>query len=805
MPIIQPVNHALRSRERAFGLIEVIVAMLIVSIVVTAGVTAIASSDRAEVRAKAVADLHSVAERAFERAQGDLSERSRCDRPGAGGSPTAGAGWRDSAASTVKSGGTAPATFSSCVVRYPDIRDEQGRTYVVQLSIRPNDDASDGTGTADVDNDLRDDYKVVASVDLAADSRAGAEGVKPITVDGSLDWTSTSTDLGTVRIHACGINRPDRSLTLGGCATADAARVPLGGLTTTLTASAGTTGGAQWNSGQTRTITTNGNGIGDATAVVEPGVYSVTAPASFKDVSGVTWNRFRVEPGGVTVTGAGRYDINVTYVRANDLTINFCTQISTPRAVLDGVATDDGFEAYSTNVIYRGAGSPGYRIVRVDTRRDRGWACSKVTAQPSTTNPAQPWLLLDPYAYGTSPYLGQYDLEIEQQYGPYRGTNAWSIKVDKVSEDCSPGLPWNAALNGTPVPTRPFDPANDRPVQPGEDPSWYGRYTLGDMQSHRICIRLQAKTFDREKCTGPNDPHGAYAKGAPYAVPADAAATGKCFYVKTDCTGMCPSGGKVCTAHCNPPGTVGGVVLSGQAAKPFGGPGDSTVGCRPRSQGAYQWFGWKPSVILAGKTGQQATRAQYSPYQWVGGWKGYYEEYSGQHSGGGVFYCENIVFAASWKYLCKDNSNAPAWPSKPGFVECRYRYNDCIQASFPQYPGVYVRGIMKDVSINWDQPILPSIAAMRALAIQNGLNRPETINGWSPGTWWDSLNLDIRIVSGDPSCGQGSDPDDPPWPRTTWVNPVFTDVWHRVVDEPGLVTVPPRASNTNVASDRVAI
>ncbi|MCW2926252.1 MAG: hypothetical protein JWM86_220, partial [Thermoleophilia bacterium] len=323
---------------------------------------------------------------------------------------------------------------------------------------------------------------------------------------------------------------------------------------------------------------------------------------------------------------------------------------------------------------------------------------------------------------------------------------------------------------------------------------------------HRVCIRLAVKTLDRDRCTGPKDPHGAYKKGAPLAVPTNAATTGKCFYVKTVCIQYCPDGARVCTAHCNytPPGSAGAVVLSGQAAKPFGGPGDPTVGCRPRAQGGYAWYGWKPSVILEGKVGQQATRAQFSPYEWVGGGKVYYEGYSGHYSSGPVYYCENIAFAASSQYLCEQGSNTPVYTGN-GFKGCRYHFGDCIQASLPQYPGTYVRGIMRDVSVNYDTPIIPSINALRALTIVNGIKKPETIVGWSPGTWWNSLDLNIRVVGGDPTCDDNHNPDDPPWKTYEWMDPVYQDIWHRIVDEPQLFAPAPRGAAGNVGSDRVAI
>ncbi len=773
--------------------------MVLLSIVVTGAVLATSSSERATVRSKAVSDMNSIAERAFERAHGDLSSRSYCEN--------AGAGWRASAASHLKSGSTGAATFKACTPpAYTDFTDEQGRAYNVQLTIQPIDTASDGTGVNDADDNLRDDYQMRTSVALKGESRAGLESIEDLVVNGSLDWQETNSDFATARVYVCGINRPDRSLTVGGCAVSDGNRSPLGGVRVQLMPSPV----ADWNEAVASSITSAANGVGEAIASVEPGAYRLQAPSTFTDTSGARWALMRIDPAGLRVSGSGRYDVNVTYVREVSRTINFCTQIMTPFATKDGETFDDGFEAYSTNVNYRGTGNPGYRSVRIDARRDRGWACSRVVQQPGTTNPSQPWMMYDPLQYDVSgsngnppPPIGQYDLEIEQNYGDYRNTARYGMHVSAVSVDCSSNLGWDEALNGTPIPARARDPLNDRPLEAGETAPWLGRYDLTDAASHRICIRLEPKTYDRDRCTGPDDPHGAYPQGAPRVTPNDAVSTGKCFYWKTECVQYCPDGARICVANCDYDwkGTTSG-TLSGQAAKPFGGPADPTVGCRPKQQGGYQWFGWTPSVIWEGKVGQSTPESTWKDYEWVGGGKVYYEGWNGHYSSGPVYYCQDIAFAASSQYLCKQGSNTPVYTGN-GFVSCRFHYGDCIQAELPQYPGVYVRGIMRDISTNYTKPIIPDIAALRYLAIVNGIDKPETITGWNPGSWWDSLDIKIKRVNGDWTCSD--DGVENTWPRWDDVDPVIVDIWYRIVDEPGLVNPAARNPAGNVGSDRVAI
>jgi Tfp pilus assembly protein PilV len=789
--------HA-RAREGAFGVVEVIVAMLILAIVVTGAVMATASSDSATTKAKAVADMNAIAERAFERAHGDLTARSACE--------TGAAAWRSTAAAAAKQ--TAAAAFRQCTITYTDFRDEQGRSFVVALRVQPVDSATDGTGSNDADGNLRDDYAVSSSVSLAKDSTAGLEDLDPIVVNGSIDWTGATSDLASIRVYACGINRPDRSLTVGGCAVTDQTRTPLVGLKLTLKPAPA---GATWNPAKNLSMTSGSNGVADASAVVEPGVYQIVAPATFKDSQGRTWSRFRVEPGGLQVAGAGRYQASLTYVRVLDRTIRMCTQTMTKPAAKDGYTFDDGFEAASTNVTYRGTGSPAYRTERIDTRLDRLWTCNKVTLQfnplkpkvATKTDAKSPFELQDPLRYqsGSDPYIGSYDLEIEQNYGAYRNTQRYGLKVNAVKLDCSTQLKWNQALNGTAVATRTRDALNDRPLASGETTPWYGRFEVKDDKSHTLCIRLEPKTFDRDTCTGPKDKHGAYAKGAPLALPpVDAVQTGKCFYVTTKCLQYCPDGARVCVANCNrtPTGSLSG-KMEAEAAKPFGGPGDPTVGCRPRAQGGYRWYGWSPSVILEGAVGKQATQAQFSKYEWVGGEAYYYNNYSGHYGSGPVFYCEDISFAASWQYLCHEGSNKPVVSS--GFINCRYHYGDCIQAELPQYPGVFVRGRMRDISVNYTKPIIPSIDALRALTFLNGIDKPETTVGWSPGTWWSSLKLRIYKVNGDPAC----DWDENSGKRYEWRDPVMLDIWHRIVDEPALKSPAPRDEAGNTGSDRVAI
>jgi hypothetical protein len=207
-------------------------------------------------------------------------------------------------------------------------------------------------------------------------------------------------------------------------------------------------------------------------------------------------------------------------------------------------------------------------------------------------------------------------------------------------------------------------------------------------------------------------------------------------------------------------------------------------------------------VIFEGKVGRGAPESTWSQYQWVGGGKYYYDWYSGHYSSGPVYYCQEIAFAASSQYLCHQGSNKPVDTSN-GFNGCRFHYGDCIQAELPQYPGVYVRGIMRDISVNYSKPIIPNIAALRYLTIVNGIDKPETINGWDPGSWWNSLDIKIRKVNGDWSCGD--DNESGKWPRYDDVDPVMVDIWYRIVDEPELLNPASRNPAGNTGSDRVAI
>ncbi|MCW2961239.1 MAG: hypothetical protein JWM90_1626 [Thermoleophilia bacterium] len=743
-------------RERGFGLVELIVAMLILSVVVSGAAVAVTSSDSSARQTKAVADLNAIATRGFERIQGDLAARSSCE--------SGASNWRNAASLAVRSGTTTATNFPTCTVTYNDLTDQDSRRYNVTMTLKPVDDASDGAGADDADHNLRDDYKVSARVELV--DKAGLEGIKPIEVPGSVDWGESTNDLASVRVSVCGISRPDRSLSLGGCASGDTNREPVAGIRVALTPSAADAP-AEWNTADAKTLTSSTSGIAEAVALVEPGSYRVTVsiPSNLAN----TWEEFRVDPVGVRIVGSGKYEINVTLVRKASRTITVCTQLGNYRA------PDDGYEVDATNVHYRRFGSPAFRTINLQMRQDRQWACTKIN------NATQPFLMRDPLSYSDSAYAGQYDIDVEQVVSP---TGVTGLSVMSASLDCTTGVAYNQPLGGTPIATRARDASNDRALGMGEATPWLGRYTIADATAnHRVCIRFNSKQFDRARCA-PNSGSG-------------------CFYVRTDCAAYCPSGAQVCVANCNfnPPGSLS-TFMGGESAKPFGGPSDETVGCRPWARGGYQWYGWNPGLIWEGFTANMVPRWQWEQKQWVGGQQWYYDRFAGLHSYNNTpFQCENVVFAASSQWLCHEGTNTPVYTGN-GFYGCRYRFNDCVQVELAGYPGVFVRGRVWDYSTNYTAPVMPSINALRELAVANSLPRPETIDYWNPGSWWTNLNVNVWKVSGDAVCDRKVLDG---WKRWEYRAPAYVEIWEKIVDDPTINDAAPKPIDGNVGQDKVAV
>jgi hypothetical protein len=504
---------------------------------------------------------------------------------------------------------------------------------------------------------------------------------------------------------------------------------------------------------------------GGGTGVIDPGAYQVTAPTTYAQ-SGSNFTLLKIDPQELRVAGSQAYTIHVTYVR-DASTVNVCTQIDNWTGPYD-----DGYEVTHTNMHYRRTGNAGYRTDRLAINENRSWNCNTV--------------LHDTVDTASNLYRGLYDVEVEQQWSPTLTTAMWGLRVDQVTWDCT-GVAWNKPLDGSAVyDPRAVDPVLDRNAAADDNPapSHYSRFKLTTSGSHRLCIRFYDRQQMRVTCV--QNSNGTWPAG--------------CFKVGTKCVQYCPSGARVCFQNCGRDESgAGPFVMQAQTAKPFGGPADPTVGCRPRAQGAYQWYGWKPSVILEGQVGQQATQTQFSKYEWVGGGAPYYTGFSGHYGSGPVYYCEDVSFAASWEYLCEDGSNQPVVAA--GFKYCKYHYGDCIQAELQGFPGVFVRGRMRDISVNYTKPIIPSINALRSLAFLNGMNRPALTTGWDPGSWWTNLDMKIARVSDTASCN---------WDHDTgkgfrWEDPVIVDVYQKIVDRPELADPTSRAGLGNLTNDKAGV
>ncbi|MCW2923869.1 MAG: hypothetical protein JWM98_1273 [Thermoleophilia bacterium] len=753
-------RSAPRRGEAAFSLVEVIIALVILSIVVSGAAVAVTSSDSAEVRTKAVADSHAMAEKAMERLQSDLSALGGCDS----------GGWNDVARQVKVSSSAAAASFARCQVNYLDMRDSKGRSYGISLEVTPKDLPVDGLGADDSDGNLRDRYEVATTVQLAAGSRAGRQTAEPITVAGSVDWKGGSTDDATVKVVSCGLDRPDRALVAGGCSAGDTSRQPLQVPIQATRIMEET--GAQVPAG---TITG-----GAQPAPLTPGSYRFTAPASY---AGFTL--LKLDPADLRVAGSQSYTIYATYVR-NAMTVRVCTQINnwTP-------PDDDGYEVLNTNLHYRRTHQPGYRSTQLTFNEDRSWNCTGVAGSHTLHDPVE--------SVPQNMYRGLYDLEVEQvldHYTPHKGTDAFGPSAFQVSEmklNCQLN-PWNAAIGGTDLITRTADTMEAPNTIGWNMDSFYRRLAItATTGTQTICLRANSKQFKRVRCVEHAD--GTYDAG--------------CFYTGTECglppgiednDDICANGAEVGGNGAPQVGTVGAFDYQTESGGISGGPNDSTVACT--SQPGYSWPG---SRFPAAGIGTDVPKSTFMPNTWIGGDSFYYSNYSGRvmarkdHPYGvspdaatynlpdnPPFHCADVYFTAG-KQLLKGE----------------YPLYTCIEVYVPGRPNLHIRGRVLDQS-GTGTTLFTTIAGGRFLAGNTG--RIEDY--WNPfgggadsfpaitggGNWPD---YKVAKVKGDPVCNSGGGP--------VHYDPIIVEVWKKIVDDPAIYPLAPPATATNLGTDKVGV
>jgi len=484
MPVIVPTYQLARRaprREHAFGVIEVIVAMLIVTFVVVGAAAAVMSSSSSETSIKATADTHAIARRATERLRTDLSAQTACTEGATGTSMNT--GWKASAQSATSS--ASAAAFDTCTYTYNDMRDAQRRLYLVTAKIKAVDDDSDGTGATDSDKNLRDRYDVSLTVALDASSRSAGVNPKALTVASTLAWNNglggDELDIGFINLNACAYAQPVNVIA-GVCKTGDSSRTRIPSQVT-ITRSDGTSMG---------TITAQGSA-----GALAPGRYKLAPTTKIVSETGNLYNYYDMSPVELTVKGGQSYDVFETFV-AQAKKVEVCTQItnySNPDYNRGDVKLIHDYEVKQTNLYFRHYNAAGYDSTRLALSKDfqgptpaNGWNCSAQITTHVLNDP----LTKDAKANGTGLFEGTYDLQVEQVKPT---ATPQGLVVKAMATGCT--MPnYNNALGGTPLSVRSstsFD--SSAPTS-----SYYTRALLGG-NVNRLCIRFESMPMRLDACT----------------------------------------------------------------------------------------------------------------------------------------------------------------------------------------------------------------------------------------------------------------------------------------------------------------
>jgi type II secretory pathway pseudopilin PulG len=438
--------HAARrfGAQDGFSVIEVIVAMLVVTLVLAAGVVAIAGSERVSRGATVMQQKTSVAQRALERAEGDLAQQNRCNSEL----------WNKDT----------PPKFRTCEFTYDDMRDAQGRRYEARVRVTPVDDPADGVGRAsstgagagDSDFQSRDFYK--ADVTITIPDKTALAAIpevqrKPYSMASRLDWSANEN--ASLSVHVCSHYRMDRSVDVAGCGSGTHTGVK--GITVTLTPVKTAANGAV-----KRTLTTDAKGFAQVANVLPAGDYRVTATST----SGFRF--YRASPEFLKAEPGARHEVSVLMAQVPGKT-RVCYRISNE---------DDGwgYWANATNFSWREDRSLVYRNGRMTTI-DRSLRCQK-TPLPDPLG-YDKYLFQTDYAFAVQQLLdGSVSLHPKED----------ALRVTKVERDCTGSkatIGKGAGSNTTHLPT-----------------PWHGMYDqLGGDRT--LCVYFDAYPIQSVDCGGP--------------------------------------------------------------------------------------------------------------------------------------------------------------------------------------------------------------------------------------------------------------------------------------------------------------
>lgn len=435
--------------ERAFSIIEVIIAMLILTIVLAAGVLAVAGSERASRGATVMQQKTAVAQRAFERAEGDLKAQADCNANI----------WRNDT----------PPAFRPCTVTYEDMRDSHGRRYRATITVLPVDDEVDGTGRADATNAVagdsdfqsRDYYQTRVAIEfLDAQAKLGVPEHQrdAYTLDGRLDWALN--EQGSLTVSVCSHYRMDRSVAVGGCGASTHA--PVGNVKVTLKPL-----GTAANQATAFSVTVGADGRATVPHVVPPGDYRISAANT------PAFRYYRSSPEYLRVQAGARHEVSVLMAARPGRT-RVCYRLRNDDK-------DFGYWVNETNIEWREHRSLVYRHGRL-TNMGQERRCQ--------TSP-----LPDPLGYSTRLFPAHYAFSVQQRPPGSipRYPGQWGLRVVKVQRDCvgsGPAVDVPAGAKGNPVALK--------------DP-WTGMYQQlpGD---HTICIDFEAYPLQPVPCANPGPP-----------------------------------------------------------------------------------------------------------------------------------------------------------------------------------------------------------------------------------------------------------------------------------------------------------
>jgi prepilin-type N-terminal cleavage/methylation domain-containing protein len=370
--------------ELAFSLIEIIVAMAILSIVVSGFALAVTGSENAGQQERVAANKAAIAKKAHEQLQGNVDAQSACGKV-----------WAVAEKAAVNS--TAKVNYQPC--RWPaagttKLVDEENRTYDVVATLLPVDDASDGTGLAksldtngaggDADFNTRDRVDVSIDVKLAPNSIAGlspASAADTYTMRGRAAWATTESG-GTARVMVCVLDRPDRAMAAGRCVASasgeDQPSQPLGGVQVRLTPLGG---------GTSYTATSTG-GIASFNGILPDGTYQVSA----SNLQGFTM--FKASPKAISISGSDPQEATIYLARTG-------SQVEVCGRITNADNWGFGWKVTQATLNWGALGAPLRRGMRMDGLSDK-WRCVASG-------------IVDPLGYSsTKLYRGRYVVEVSR-------------------------------------------------------------------------------------------------------------------------------------------------------------------------------------------------------------------------------------------------------------------------------------------------------------------------------------------------------------------------------------------------------